>query len=245
MIKFTSIVAAAMITAGAASACEYKAHNINIDFNGTAPIAGACEGAVTAIKFFEDVGYDEQVFTVNITVTDAVYTYMTNENTGEEIPLRAFGLYDGESNQITISALGTDYMNSRTAWNTDARDDTSGMPITEEIWASVITHETAHALSTQVFNRLNPVMVSNGYFMPHGPSEYISYMIQLATTRDELRDEIIASFDNPTAFAHRDNLNPYVHFAHPHKYGVRAYLTQNMDWFHNALSGKFGQLPDW
>jgi|TARA_R110000782_G_scaffold18561_1_gene50940 hypothetical protein len=230
------LLAGCYTTAG--SACEYRDHNITIDFGHTPVVDSACSGVIAAIKFFEDAGYDDR-FTVNITVADEVFTYMKNENSGADIPIQIFGRYNGETNQIDMSAFGTEYMNTRTAWNTVADDPNSGMEITEEIWTSVITHETSHALATAVYNRLNPVMVSNGYYISNGASEFIAYMIQLSTTREKLRNEIIESFDNPEGFTSIWSLNPIVHYTHPHRFGVQSYNTNNsMEWFHNALHGK-------
>jgi len=235
----TFIAATALfIAATATSACEYGDHDININFQNATPVESACDGAITAIKFFEQAGYGDYAFVINVTVADEVYTYMRDQDGNDGEAVRVFGLYDGAVNQITISALGTEYMSTRTAWNTDPKDDTSGMPITEEIWTSVITHEVAHALATQIYNTQNPVLKSNGYPIEPGVSEYIAYFIQLATTRPELRDEIVASFGDIGPFQYTENLNPFKHFAHPHKFGVQAYLTNNMDWFHAALRGE-------
>ena len=246
MIRTT--LAALALTATAATAevvpCEVSNHNITIDFQDAQPVEGACEGVRRAIDYFAEQGYDDQTFTVNITVADPVYTYIRDLEGRDTEAVRVFGLYNGETNEITISALGTDYMRSRTAWNTVAQDDTSGRPITEEIWISVITHEVAHSLATQIFNRLNPVMVSNGYYIENGVSEYIAYLVQLSTTEPALRAEIIDSFGAVGPFQYTQNLNPFYHFAHPHRFGVQAYLTGDV-WFHDALHGRIqNQMPD-
>lgn len=213
-------------------ACEYKEHDIRVvaspDF-----YVQACDGVVDAIKFFENIGYDD-TYTLNVTIQDEVLVDIE----GSDKTIQVFGMYDAKHDVTLVSSFGTPYMNGRTAWLTNSDDLTSGVPVTLAVWQSVVTHEAAHQILQNLWEVRNPMLVKNKMFIGHGLHEYVAYVAQLTMMPEADRNEIIESYGDVTGYKWPEALNGVRHFLHPHKFGVQSYLSDNVDWINDIITGQ-------
>ena len=240
-MKTLLTTAAALIALAAPAFAECEAENVTVGITTEAPELNevVCDAALAAVDFFRDLGYKDQL-DLHIVVQDEVLTRMwdATKNDWADEYLRVFGEYNARENTNRISTYGTDYMESRHAWLTDPQDYQSGLEIDVETWASVVTHETAHQILQILWDARNSNLRANEMWIGHGIHEYVAYNVQIASLSEEARAEVLAQYPDAQPFMYRENLNGIRHFAHPHQFGVQAYLTYNAEWVHDIINGR-------
>ena len=197
----------------------------------------ACKGVQSAVNYFKGLGYLEQ-FNINLVIQDEVKT--------PDLDWRVFGFFNAAKNQIFMSTFGTDYTNARTVFYTDGDDPTTGLALNEELWTSIVTHEAAHAIVQQLWNKqeANQYKIKLGLRLNSGPHEFVAYAVQILSLSDATRNELLAHYgETANAFDYATHINSISHFSGPHKFGVRSYnyfmKNEGSELIRNIIGGSF------
>lgn len=88
-----------------------------------------------------------------------------------------------------------------------------GVPITRELYRSLATHETAHAVAACHFGTPNPSIQAK---------EYVAYVTMFSTMPPALRARALRAMPD-SGFADADRITSVVYLFDPMRFGVRAY----------------------
>ena len=169
--------------------------------------AMACKGLERAVAFFTahhlELKFDE---------TPIVYKFPKEVRLPCETAgcsgQRVAGLYDSETKTIYATRFDEPWMRSK------ARHYFS-LPYNEELYISVLAHESTHALNKQFYTYLPD---------SHAQDEYIAYASQLWSMDSKLRDAILRIYPAPkNEFGNEGAINDIIHAIVPHRFGVMSY----------------------
>lgn len=157
----------------------------------------ACEAVSIGVEFLRSLGFDSDV-PVRLKVVD-------------ELPaqhgIALLGQYDPKVSEIRILSLSQFLLAC-------ADHPPFGCPLTAEIYRSFVVHEVVHALTD---------LALAGRVIPRLQMEYLAYVAQLASLPDALRERVIAA-SGVGGFEREDDINAFVYFAAPNRFGIMCYL---------------------
>ena len=205
----------------------YCAHNLEIVYDNPVDLSIAIPAVEKARKFFEKLGYKSD-YPEKLVFQEAVYLDIPILGGDKVIKERIYGAYFGnfskdKKNVIYVSSWDTDYL------HTGSRD-CFNIPVTLELHATIVTHETAHLLLRAISGKLG-----------HGVNEYIAYTTQIATMSESLRNKVVEAYPNVEMFESEFGINGMIHAHNPHKFGVMSYLhfsKTGSDTFKSIVAGK-------
>ncbi len=226
---------ATVATTATAADCEYGEHDITITAADSAVFDLACGGAIKAIQIFEDdLGYDKLTYTVDVNIEDEVYYLKPGDP-----DYRVFGIYDTKIKSIQVSSPTTDYAKERFVFIADQADKTTGLAMTDELWASIVTHEVSHSITDQIW--IDNGGLNRSEKLGGGAQEFVAYIVQLMSLSDETREQVLNQYpDSNEGFDNKMKLNSLYHMHFPHKYGVIAYNTftaTGTAWIQEIMNG--------
>ncbi len=223
LISFILVV----LLVAVANAKIYETKNLVIVYDNPVDLTLAIPAVKKARTFFKQLGYKVD-YPVKLIFQDAVYLDIHVMGSDKIIKQQVYGVYFGnykgeEKNTIKVSSWGTDYLHAGSR-------DCFGIPVTLELHATIITHETAHLLLRAIGGKLG-----------HGVNEYIAYTTQIATMPESLRDGILNANKDTEPFDYELMINSMLHSHNPHKFGIMSYLhfkTTGPETFKKIVAGE-------
>ena len=164
---------------------------------GATDLGLACEAVSIGVEFMRSLGFASEV-AVRLKVVD-------------ELPMphgiALLGQYDPKVSEIRVLSL-------QRFVAACADDPPFGCPPAADIYRSFVVHEVVHALTD---------LALAGRVVPRLKLEYLAYVAQLASLPDALREQLIAA-SGVRGFEHENDINAFVYFAAPNRFGIMCYL---------------------
>lgn len=156
----------------------------------------ACRGVIEAVDFLAERGFAVRK-PVKVEVVESI----------DVIPgASVLGIYDPKADVVKVLA--------RSAFSSGTADDTVlGLPIDDDLYASIFAHEVAHAV---IYQNLG------GQKLPFAAHEYLAYAVQLATLSVPERERVLARFPG-AAFTELEQVSEVVLGMDPDRFAVKAY----------------------
>lgn len=156
----------------------------------------ACRGVIEAVDFLAERGFAVRK-PVKVEVVESI----------DVIPgASVLGIYDPKADVVKVLA--------RSAFSSGTTDDTVlGLPIDDDLYASIFAHEVAHAV---IYQNLG------GQKLPFAAHEYLAYAVQLATLSVPERERVLARFPG-AAFTELEQVSEVVLGMDPDRFAVKAY----------------------
>lgn len=191
--------------------------------------AQACEGLRRAVAFMEANGRSPEKNGVPIVYKFPKAIMLPCESPGCE-PIRVAGMYEAETK--TVSATDSDE-----PWMHAPERLYFGLPYEEEMYISVLAHESTHALDKEFYRaKEGPAC--------HALDEYMAYASQLWSMDPALRERVLALYpERRYEFKSEGQVNDMVHFMAPHGFGAmsyRHYLASGKGPMDRMFDGIFG-----
>jgi len=195
--------------------------SVVIDYSLKSDFLAACTGAARAMTYMLDNGFREPG-EIKIRIVDSL-----EEN---QVPV-AHGHFDPKTSIATVMSRSV-YRDSR------VQNHVLGQPMDGELYASIFSHEVAHAVAHENFAVEKPPTVAH---------EYIAYTVQLATLPDDLRSRILTAIPG-TGFEHVGEISELYMAFDPDRFAVQVYRhfmrsTNKAEFFAHLLSEAFRPRP--
>jgi len=204
-------------------------YNVKVEFTSQIDAAIACEGIRRALSFFETYGYAE-FHLVHVKMLDLVISESLTE-------------YDGEKELKSYCAIfiGDDGHSEVASWEaakTQKRKVFGSMPDTPEFHSSIVAHEVAHDLYNQIYK-------SMGKNVERPLTEFVSYVVQIETMRDEERTQVLNLWPNKR-FETALEINSLTWATAPNMFGSMSYRfhRDNPDFIKSILEGRIRSGDD-
>ena len=217
------------------TACDYKEHTIT--YSPHELDSDICDSIKNTIKWFEEK-YELPMLEISIEIQDTVYITMYNSENEPVSQVPVLGMYNALTNLIFMSDINSEYTKSRTVWLQDPENYASGLPITKELWLSVIVHEVTHNILQALWEKENPNLAKTVKFIDGGLHEFVAYIVQISLMDETSRQQVLAQYPTATGFRTPTRMNSILHQIHPHKFGVNSYLSNHF-WIDNIIKGKY------
>ena len=120
---------------------------------------------------------------------------------------RVLGLHNRATHAIWITSMAAEWL-----WQPDRL--MFRLPVNSELHTSLVVHEFVHAVIRDSYRGMGEP--------GHAASEYLAYVVQLATMEPGARARALAGYEGRD-FASLDEINDICHAVQPHEFGVRAY----------------------
>lgn len=170
----------------------------------------ACEGLRRAHGFFVHHGFAPRLDGDPIVYRFERVVRSPCQEAGKASCLgpRVAGLFDADQGVVTITTASEAWMRlpGRTYF---------GLRYDDELYASVLAHESTHAINKQFYAR-KPTT--------HAQDEYIAYASQLWSLDKKKLSDVMRKYpEKSNVFSDELNINDVVHFTGPHAFGVMSY----------------------
>jgi hypothetical protein len=171
----------------------------------------ACEGLRRATNFLRFSGFEPSLNGKAVVYRfEAIVRSPCQEASakGGCLGPRVAGLFDAAESTVTMTMASEPWMKS-------AGRTYFGLKYDDELYTSVLAHESTHALNKQ-FYAMKPET--------HAQDEYIAYASQLWSMNEKTRKRVLDKYPEKLyTFSDELNINDLVHYSGPHAFGVMSY----------------------